>query len=125
MTWRPVVGFDDIYEVSDAGEVRRVVSVMGAAAGEVLSPWLAGAGYQMVGLRRPGSRRVRAYVHRLVAVAFLGAPPRGKPEVNHIDGNKLNNAASNLEWVSHSENHRHAYRLGLSGLARRNLAVTA
>ena len=53
-----------------------------------------------------------AFVHRLVAECFCEKPP-GKVEVNHKDGNKLNNHYSNLEWVTHLENVRHAYRTGL------------
>lgn len=52
------------------------------------------------------------YVHRLVAMAFVKGMVSGK-EVNHIDGNKRNNAASNLEWVTKSENQLHAYKIGL------------
>ena len=51
-------------------------------------------------------------VHRLVAECFCERPP-GNVEVNHKDGNKLNNHFSNLEWVTHLENVRHAYRTGL------------
>jgi len=51
-------------------------------------------------------------VHRMVAECFVPKPP-GKTEVNHKDGNKLNNDSSNLEWVTHLENVRHAYRTGL------------
>ena len=57
-----------------------------------------------------------AYVHRLVAECFVPKPPEPpgeRLEVNHKDGNKLNNHASNLEWTTHLENVRHAYRTGL------------
>ena len=55
----------------------------------------------------------RKDVHRLVAECFVPKPAGEGLEVNHKDGDKLNNHASNLEWVSHLENVRHAYRTGL------------
>jgi hypothetical protein len=54
-----------------------------------------------------GKKKVE-YLHRLVAKYFI-PNPENKPCVNHIDGNKKNNKASNLEWATYSENHRHAY----------------
>ena len=59
---------------------------------------------------RGGHRRA---VHRLVAEAFHGPPPEGKPWVNHKDGNKGNNHYMNLEWMSISENIQHAHDTGL------------
>lgn len=77
-----------------------------------LSPCMRGE-YLSIGLYLKG-KRVGVSVHRLVAEAFI-PNPEGKPCVNHIDGNKLNNHVSNLEWVTHSENAIHAVDTGLKG----------
>lgn len=68
-------------------------------------------------------RPVMRYVHRLVAEAFVDNPT-GAREVNHKDGNKLNNAADNLEWVSRSANMLHAYKNGLHTNSKRIAAYT-
>lgn len=52
--------------------------------------------------------------HRIIAVTFLGNPPEGCNDVNHLDGDKHNNAVSNLEWSSRKDNLEHARRTGLS-----------
>lgn len=69
-----------------------------------LRPSVGTHGYEYVNIDRKSR-----LVHRLVAEAFLGAPSE-KQVVNHKDGNKLNNAVGNLEWVSYSENVNHMYR---------------
>jgi hypothetical protein len=68
-------------------------------------------GYCGVLLRRNG-KTIRRNVHRLIAAAFLDLPD-GVGEINHIDGNKLNNALENIEVTSHSENMKHAVRIGI------------
>ena len=68
-------------------------------------------GYQSLKLIKDGARR-GFLVHRLVASIFC-PNPLNKPDVNHIDGNKANNLASNLEWCTKSENMVHAVALGL------------
>jgi hypothetical protein len=103
--WRALPGFEDRYHVSSHGRIR-------GRKGELLKIKLY-KGRRRVDLCRH-SKRYGFNVHRLVALAFLGPVPPGK-EVNHIDGNKLNDAAWNLEYVTHLENCRHAQRMGLIG----------
>ena len=69
-------------------------------------------GYFIVDLYENGSRCTKR-VHRLVAEHFI-ENPFNKPEINHIDGNKHNNNASNLEWVTKKENCQHSWKNGLA-----------
>lgn len=119
--WRPVVGYESHYEVSNAGRVRRTAVANGATVGKVRSAALLKIGYYAVGLSRDNKRRTM-YVHDLVASAFLGPRPT-KFQVNHIDGDKKNNEVANLEYVSHRENARHAARTGLIGCGEKNYAA--
>lgn len=117
--WRAVVGYEGTYEVSNFGAVRRSGKAArngngrggGARIGLQLKHHLVNGGYQVVQLWQDGRPKTRL-VHRLVTEAFLGPVPNGC-EVNHKDGNKLNNSCANLEYVTHSENNRHAYQTGL------------
>lgn len=101
--WKPVVNFEDLYEVSNLGRVRSKRGVK--------RPYTNRFGYSQMTLYK-NSKGYPKKVHRLVAESFLENPLQ-KPEVNHIDGNKLNNCVSNLEWVSSSENKIHAQKNGL------------
>lgn len=78
-------------------------------------------GYLMISFRIKQKTAMRS-VHRLVAAAFLGPPPDGY-QVNHIDGNKLNNSPTNLEYVTPSANIKHAFQTGLNK-ARRGVRNT-
>jgi hypothetical protein len=79
--------------------------------GRPVAPQAAKNGYVRVELWRDGKGK-KYLLHRLLAEAFI-PNPADKPCVNHIDGDKANNALSNLEWVTQSENQRHAYANGL------------
>lgn len=106
-TWRDVVGYEGVYQVSDHGRVKRIAGGPGAKPGRILKLCADPLGYLYVNLYRSGKVRRQA-VHRLVAEAFFGPPPEDQ-EVNHKNGNPSDNRIKNLEWVTHSENLHHAY----------------
>ncbi len=108
--WKPVVGWEGLYEVSNLGQVKRVGKEQGTKC-KVLRQVLRKDGRYSVSLSRK-SKSGHLLVHALVAAAFIGPKPIGK-DVNHIDGNKQNNASSNLEYITRSENIKHSYRLGI------------
>jgi len=108
--WKDVVGYEGIYQASNMGRVMRVAGGQGAQAGRMLKPWRQSGGYLQLALCRDG-KRTKLYVHRLVAERFLGPAPSPKHEVNHKNGVKDDNRVENLEWVTKSENEKHAYRI--------------
>lgn len=136
-TWKPVPGWEDFYEVSDAGRVRsrdRYVTVKHPTGrvvprffrGRLLAANVAGNGYQMVCLSRPGEIK-HFTVHSLVMRAFVGAPPAGF-EVCHNDGIRTNNRLVNLRYGTRSENARdcdlHGTRKVLRGSASHSAKLT-
>jgi hypothetical protein len=100
--WRPVVGFETHYSVSDLGRVMRTLTVSGARAGRILKPDRLPNGRYRVTLRKYGTKS-RFQVHRLVATAFCSKPD-GCDVVDHKDNNPANNRADNLQWVTLSQN---------------------
>lgn len=92
------------YTIREDGEVR-------SRFGRIIKHQTSANSYVRVELWQNGVGK-KYLLHRLLATAFI-PNPEDKPQVNHIDGNPLNNAISNLEWVTQSENQRHAYRTGL------------
>ena len=115
--WRPVSEFPERYEVSNFGNLRSKDRVQENSSGPIQHyksfPIKANIhrGYYRVRLcidRKKFSRNI----HRLVADTWIPNPD-GKKEVNHIDGNKLNNCVTNLEWVTKQENMDHAVIQGL------------
>lgn len=117
--WREIDGYSGDYEISNLGRVASHVSGRFRSINKIMSPGFKPNGYLKVSLG-PRNKSKNHHIHRLVLLAF-GAPANGKTDVNHIDGNKLNNALTNLEWASRSENMRHAMRIGLwSSVGERN-----
>ncbi len=108
--WKPVVGFETHYAVSNLGRVKRIAGGRASRSGRLLKPCIDGHGYPRVGLCIH-NKSTTICVHVLVARAFLGLP--GKLQVNHKDGNKLNPIADNLEYVTARANIEHATRTGL------------
>lgn len=108
--WKPVKGYEKCLAVSSEG---RVKSFMRDPGGYVLKAQIDRKGYMRI--RCTVEReKVTFKVHRLVAEHFIPNPD-GKPQVNHKDADKKNNAVSNLEWVTNEENAHHAIRSGLWG----------
>ncbi len=102
--WRPICSH---YDVSNLGRVKRTAPGPGATAGFILKPRVNNTGYVKYEIHR------RTYQgHQLILCGFVGPRPEGM-EVNHKDANPLNNQLDNLEYVTRSENIRHAFRLGL------------
>jgi hypothetical protein len=102
--WRIVSEYPN-YSVSNHGDIRNDLT------DRVLKKQLVRNGYQHVVLCDTDGHHSKS-VHRLVAKEFVDNP-RGCDMVNHIDGDKSNNCAENLEWCTQSENMKHAYRMGL------------
>ena len=113
--WKPIkiekngtrYDFSGKYEVSSFGNIRNV------RTGYTLKPKIGRRGYFVIQLRLDGIRKMHTfYVHRLVATVFLPHCDE-LPQVNHIDGNKLNNNVMNLEWCTGAYNSKHAYNAHL------------
>ena len=116
--WVTCSAFPD-YEVSSYGFVRRRTPSINAHPGRIVTARIGNSGYVTVALGRDG-RRVTCLVHRLVAAEFITNYSSDRRFVNHIDGDKLNNHWSNLEWCTHLENEAHAKRNGLKACGERN-----
>ena len=105
--WKPVEGFEGLYEVSSLGRVKSL-NYNHTGKEKILRHRKCRNGYLLVDLCRDGKRKT-LLIHRLVAIAFL-TNPEGLPEVNHKDEVKINNCVNNLEWVSKSYNNNFGTR---------------
>lgn len=106
--WKPIPNYEGIYEVSDAGQVKRIAGGSNnAKPGRILRPGPR-AGYLYVQLCRHGHVNHQA-IHRLVIEAFVGPISEGL-QVNHKNGVRGDNRLENLEIMTASQNHLHSFR---------------
>lgn len=118
-TWKDIPEFRGSYQVSNMGRVRsldRLVTYNNGRIqkhkGRVLKPGISNSGYEQVVLYNDNGHNKKT-VHRLVLEAFKPHVNMSDLEVNHIDGDKLNNHLTNLEWVTRRDNMLHAHSTGL------------
>lgn len=97
--WKPVVGFEGLYEVNQFGEIR---SLLGTKTKGKLLKQQERNGYLRVGLRKDNETHWRS-VNRIVAEAFIPNPDN-LPEVDHINNDKKDNRVCNLQWISRIDN---------------------
>ena len=115
--WKAIPDTQNRYEISNLSRVKSnsFMRYHGFSATKtkplILKQYILKIGYPSVRFSF-NSKTKGIYIHRRVAKAFI-PNPENKPQVNHKDGNKLNNAISNLEWVTHQENSIHAHDTGL------------
>ena len=102
--WKDICGYEGHYQVSNYGQIKNVKT------NKILTGDINNIGYRRVCLCSPVKKRY--FVHRIVAYHFCDGYNE-RLVVNHIDGNKQNNHADNLEWVTRSENDIHAFNMGL------------
>ena len=120
--WRDVLGFEGQYAVSNMGRIKSLDRILPHEEHgtrhireRLLKQKASGPGenhYFGVMLHTGHGKMVHRRIHRMVAETFLPNPD-SKNQINHIDGNKANNALSNLEWCTSKENMDHAWRMGL------------
>lgn len=115
-TWKDVKDYEGLYQVSNKGRVRSLTMWDGHKYKKrkqplILRQTFTTTGYKKVELIKNKEKK-SFKVHRLVGFAFIPTI-RGKTQINHIDGNPINNNVENLEWCNQSENIQHAYKTGL------------
>jgi hypothetical protein len=103
--WKPVVGYEGLYEVSSAGLIRQTALRMGTRPNRIVSWHFGHDGYARVNLTRDGATHLHL-VHKIVAAAYLG--PDGGLDVNHKNGVRSDPRLENLEYVTRAENMAHA-----------------
>lgn len=113
--WKPVVGYEGLYEVSNKGRVKSLVraiydintkTVINYKREKYLTGRANGRGYPIVRLVKNGVEK-NMYIHRLVGIAFI-PNPKNLPVINHLDSDPTNNCVENLEWCTQKHNMEYA-----------------
>lgn len=125
-----VQGYEDLYKISNTGIVIRKETVFGDINNrkrvfpqKIVKPSATNNGYLELNLRK--NKKSKRYLHhRLMAETFI-PNPENKPFVNHKDGNKQNNSIENLEWVTPSENNKHAFDTNLKEISNYQKTIAA
>lgn len=107
--WRAVCGYEGLYEINEDGAIRSLPRNGTVKEPRLIKSRVHKTGYLYCCLNKNGNQK-NYQVHRLVALAFIPNLDN-KPQVNHKDGNKLNNNITNLEWVTAHENSVHSIRI--------------
>lgn len=111
MEWRQISGYEFIYSISENGDIRSEYAGTGSSKSGILKIGVDNHGYPRVGLTKNGTQKGYR-LSALVAAVFIGVRPEGY-DIDHIDGNKLNNHYRNLEYVTRKENIIRSHKLGL------------
>lgn len=116
--WKDIKDFEGFYQINELGEIRSLDRTVHFKhkdkkyIGAIKRQQIGTNGYKMVKLYKNDKKRYTFSVHRLVAETFLEKPSYAEC-VNHINGNKLDNRVSNLEWCTYSHNNKEAYKIGI------------
>jgi len=110
--WKDIAGYEGLYKINSSGQIRSICS------GQLRKDVQSGRGYRAIELSDCFHNKKRFYVHRLVAVTFIGNPPKKDYVVNHKNLNKWDNRVENLEWTTIKENMQHAYINGRTDFRR-------
>lgn len=120
MAWRVCPRFPN-FEVSEWGDVRRLVSVHGGTAGSRLRGFIDADGYRRYALTNAEGKKEPVADYRLVAEAFIGPPPTDRHEVAHKNGSRVCAHYSELRWATRLENHQDTFVHGTTpGVGERN-----
>ena len=112
--WKDIEDYEGRYQISNLGRVKSLKRKTFRYIREssiIMKPLKGDGRYFQISLWKNGKDK-KMYIHRLVGIYFIPNPDN-KPQVNHTDGNRLNNHVKNLEWSTGSENIKHAFDTGL------------